>query len=226
MPDGGPDIGGLTLRLQEFGLSVRGGFVLEEGDIDAPRHRAGPVRSVLMVGHFGSSIWPSFRRWHLAHSHEADPLDNWSKEVLGRIAADHSAVAVFPSDKPFMPFQRWAMRAEGISQSPLGMLIHPVYGLWHAFRGALLFRDPIDIEPATKQAHPCATCRAKPCLSACPVSAFDGANFAVDRCRDHLRQKHQACMMGGCLARLACPVGDGYEYVPEQQAFHMRAFAG
>ena len=53
-------------------------------------------------------------------------------------AAEIGGQAIFPSDKPYMPFQQWAMQAEGLKKSPLGMLIHPVYGLWHAYRGAIL----------------------------------------------------------------------------------------
>src|SRR4030095_137820 len=42
---------------------------------------------------------------------------------------------------------RWAMRAEAVAPSPLGILIHPDYGLWHAYRGALAFAERLALPP-------------------------------------------------------------------------------
>ena len=41
--------------------------------------------------------------------------------------------------RPWLPFQQWARKAEPVHVSPLGVLIHPDYGLWHSYRGALCF---------------------------------------------------------------------------------------
>jgi hypothetical protein len=218
----------ITTALEPFGFILRGGFVFEKGE-DAPRGRKrDSARSVVLVGHAGSSIWPPFSRWHASEGRgRADPLDDWAKELLGEAAEKLGARAVFPSDKPWLPFQQWAVRAEGLKPSPLGLLIHPVYGLWHAYRGALLFDEAIDFPTAEDFEHPCNGCVTKPCLSACPVEAFDGSGYAVDRCRDFLRtDAGGGCRDGGCRARLACPVGRDYAYVPAQQRFHMRAFIG
>ena len=76
----------------------------------------------------------------------ANPLDTWSREVIGEVAEEFGARAVSPSDRPYLPFQQWAMRAEGLRPSPLGILMHPEYGLWHAYRGALLFDVEIPIQ--------------------------------------------------------------------------------
>ena len=37
------------------------------------------------------------------------------------------------------------MRAEGLKPSPIGILMHPQFGLWHAYRGALLFDVEIEL---------------------------------------------------------------------------------
>ena len=81
----------------------------------------------------------------------------------------------------------------------LGMLIHPEYGLWHAYRAALLFDRPVDGVPKRiEQASPCATCAGKPCLSACPVSAFSGAAYDVAACAGHLaRRGNERCILRG-----------------------------
>ena len=184
-------------------------------------------QTVILIGHSGSSIWPHFSAWLAKQSPvPAGPLDTWSKEVIGAVAAEVGGRAVFPSDKPYLPFQQWAMQAEGLKPSPLGLLIHPVYGLWHAYRGAILFDDLTLSQPVEKLSHPCETCIEKPCLSACPVNAFSDVGYDVKSCRAYLKTPEgQWCMEGGCKARLACPVGRELTYLPEQMRFHMAAFA-
>jgi Fe-S-cluster-containing dehydrogenase component len=119
------------------------------------------------------------------------------------------------------------MRAEGLKPSPLGILMHPTYGLWHAYRGALLFEDEISLPKPHAAIHFCDTCVAKPCLNSCPVDAYSGEGFAHQACLVHVRGTDGTpCLAGGCLDRNACPYGAEYRYPPEVQAFHMTAFAG
>ena len=42
-----------------------------------------------------------------------------------------------------------------LSPSPLGILIHPEFGLWHALRGALLFRDRLELPAIEARPSPC-----------------------------------------------------------------------
>lgn len=184
-------------------------------------------QSVVLIGHAGSSIWPHFSHWLTGQSPRPEnPLDIWSKAIITAAASEIGGKAVFPSDKPYLPFQQWAMEAEGLKPSPIGILIHPVYGLWHAYRGAILLTDSALSAPSEKLSHPCDTCVEKPCLSACPVSAFSDGGYDVTACRTFLKTDNgQTCLTGGCLARLACPIGREYTYEPEQVFFHMRAFA-
>ena len=223
-----PDPAEIGMALARHGLRLRGGFAIAAGE-DAPSGPGGAAaRSVLLVGHAGGEMWPHFTAW-LAVQPDGlpDPLDRWSKFIIGTVAQSFAARPVFPSDAPYMPFQQWAMRAEGLQQSPLGILMHPEFGLWHAFRGALLFDVSLEIpELAHKVSHACDSCAEKPCLSACPVSAFASGRFAVDACRSHVRSDAgEVCGEAGCMARNACPVGVGYRYSPDQQAFHQHAFA-
>jgi len=152
-------------------------------------------------------------------------LDEWSARILNALAARLGARAVFPFERPYLPFQRWAQRAEACHPSPLGLLIHPEYGLWHGYRGALLFAAAIALPPPDRRASPCATCPDRPCLSACPVAAFDSKSYDVPACARHLvATPEPTCMDIGCLARHACPVGRDYRYAPAQARFHMSAF--
>jgi len=212
--------------LAASGLIPRGVIVFGAGDTPPPGPSGAPAKSVMLVGQAGASPWPSFVEWRKSQpAGLADPLDNWSRVVIGDVAARVDARAVFPSERPYLPFQQWAMRAEGLKPSPVGVLMHPEFGLWHAYRGALLFDVEIAVEPLREVIHLCDLCSGKPCLKACPVDAYSGTGFAYDSCRGHVRSdKGAACRDGGCLDRNACPYGTAYRYPAEVQEFHMAAF--
>ena len=218
-----------TLRaaLEPRGLFLRGTVDFEPGEA-APRLASGaPAASVVLIGNIGGSIWEPFTRWRASTPDRggSDPLDNWSKRVIGPVAQNVGATAYFPSDPPWQPFQQWAMRAEGLKASPLGILIHPRYGLWHGYRGALGFNRALPQTSSIRAGHPCDDCIGKPCISACPVDALGTGMFDVGRCRTHVRTKSGAagCLVDGCLSRDACPIGRDFRYQREQLRFHMAA---
>lgn len=212
------------------GLILRGGFAFGPGDAVAGHPRA---RAVLLVGQRGAEPWPHFQRWlHRQTAAVANPLDTWSRETIASAAGRFGARAVSPSDRPYLPFQQWAMRAERLRPSPLGILMHPAYGLWHAYRGALLFHDPqaaAEIEKLNQVAdepiHLCDLCAGKPCLKSCPVDAYGADGFDYPRCLGHVRSEQgRPCRDDGCLDRNACPYGLEWRYPAEAQRFHMAAF--
>lgn len=217
----------LAAALEPYGLILRGGFSFGVEELAPPGPSGEPARSALLVGQAGVAAWRHFQRWRQSQAIDlADPLDSWSREVIGRVAAAFGARAVSPSDRPYLPFQQWAMRAEGLRPSPLGILMHPRYGLWHAYRGALLFDAEIAVEAPRAVIHLCDTCDGKPCLKACPVDAYASDGFAHAACLGHVRGAGGApCRYRGCLDRNACPYGTEYRYPADQQAFHMAAFA-
>jgi hypothetical protein len=177
---------------------------------------------VIMIGNAGPAMFSRFAR---ERTPAADSMDDWTRDVVTPLAQDLGAEAVFPFDVPPRPFLTWARLAGAGHVSPLGLNIHPRYGLWHAYRAALLFPVVFDIPPARAGAHPCNSCVEKPCLSACPVQAFDGKAYDVAACGQHLLSgAGETCMAGGCLARLACPIGADYRYGEGQMQFHMAAF--
>lgn len=218
------DIPGILART---GLILRGGFDFKPGEW---RPAGGPATSVLLVGNAGADYWPHFERWRAMQPRDLpNPLDTWSRQVAEEVARTIGARVVMPSDRPYAPFQQWAMRAEGLKPSPLGILMHPHFGLWHAYRAALLLDVPLPPEVASllypAADHACDQCTAKPCLNACPVDAFVEAGFAYERCVGHVRGPSGHTCRSGCLARNACPVGAGYRYDAHVQRFHMDHFA-
>ena len=179
----------------------------------------GETKFVILIGNAGPAMFARFARSGV------DTLDEWTRAVVEPLAIDLDAKAVFPFDVPHQPFLSWARRGGAGHVSPLGLNIHPTYGLWHAYRAALLFPVEFDLPRASTGAHPCESCALKPCLSACPVSAFDGKTYDVDGCGVHVNAGPNDCMDGGCLARRACPIGVQYQYAKPQAQFHMQAFA-
>jgi len=215
----------IEAALRPHGLIPRGSFDFSAGE-DAPPGPSGePAKAVLLVGQAGAAPWPHFQRWRQSRpAGLPNPLDSWSREVIGAVAARFKARAVSPSDRPFMPFQQWAMRAEGLRPSPLAILMHPVYGLWHAYRGVLLFDRNFGFAAPGEVIHLCDACVGKPCLKSCPVDAYSEAGYAHGDCLAHVRGPHGGpCRTLGCLDRNACPHGAAYRYPEEVQAFHMAA---
>ncbi|MCV3273711.1 ferredoxin [Roseobacter sinensis] len=181
--------------------------------------------SVVLLG-AGRDLWPVFTATAEYADGERDPLDRWSKRVIGALAAKLNARAAYPSDgPPYLPFISWALQTGRFFQSPTGMMIHDEAGLMISIRGALLFDVPIRLEQVS-QASPCDRCTDKPCVSACPVAALSATHaYDVPKCKAFLDTVDGAdCMSQGCRVRRACPVSQEFGRLPIQSAFHMRAF--
>jgi epoxyqueuosine reductase len=166
-------------------------------------------------------FWPLFTASAEYGDGRPDALDRWSRRVIGRIACDLGAKAVFPfGGPPWRPFTRWATRSGRAHVSPVGLLVHDVAGLFISYRGAILLAEDLPPAPA---ANPCTGCAA-PCLQACPVGAFSAQGYDVPACHAFLDGRDGAeCMGGGCKVRRACPVGQARRPAA-QSAFHMKAF--
>lgn len=218
-----------TIRaaLEPHGLFLRGTVNFGEGETAPSLNGGQPAASVVLIGNIGGSLWEPFTRWRECEPERggADPLDDWSKRVILPVAESAGATAYFPSDPPWQPFQQWAVRAEGLRASPLGILIHPRYGLWHGYRGALGFGCAIPATGEVATGHACDACADKPCQSACPADALTSGTFEVGRCRTYLRREAGDCLALGCRSRDACPVGRGYRYPTAQLRFHMAALS-
>ena len=208
------------------GLIARGAFHPDAGDAVPAFGDGSAVATVVMVGNAGGSMWAAFSASREFASAAGDLLDAWSRRVIGELALKLGAGALFPFDgPPWLPFQRWAQRADVVFPSPIGPLVHPRYGLWHAWRGALVFRQRMMLAPREEMPRPCDTCDGQPCLQACPVDAFSTAGYDVGACVAHVDGVTGGqCRQGGCLARHACPIGRDFTYEPAQQRFHMAAF--
>jgi hypothetical protein len=220
----GAEVETVFSAIRRTGLVPRGALLLEESE------RAGEfadIRTIVLAGMVGRDGWEAFAASPEASDGLADPLDRWSRRLIESLARDLGAKALFPfGGPPFLPFQQWAQRAEPVHSSPIGLLIHPHYGLWHGYRGAIGFPEELAVPESPPVPSPCETCSGRWCLKTCPVGAFSEAGYDVAACAGHLRSAAGGdCMDFGCRARRACPVGADHVYGPEQASFLMRAFS-
>jgi ferredoxin len=209
------------------GMRPRGAFECVPEDGVPVCQDGSAARAVVLLGGVGGSLWPVFSNSAEFLDGEAHGLDRWSRRVIGELASALGATALYPFEgPPYLPFQRWARRAEPLWPSPMGALIHPRYGLWHAYRGALAFPElPAGLPPREALANPCESCEAKPCMTTCPVGAIGSEGYDVSRCVRHISLPDGTdCMSQSCRARRACPVGREYLYETAQSRFHMEAF--
>ena len=218
---------GLEGELARRGLRVRGAFAPDPAlDLDLLGD-APWARTVVLVGNVGRELWDASGA-EIAALSGPDPLDQWTRQTVDPIAAGLQGRALYPfAGPPYWPFQRWAERAEGVRPSPLGIFIHPEYGLWHAYRAAIVLPAALPVPAAVAPPHPCDTCADRPCLTHCPVGAFSEHGYDVGICVDYVvktRDDSGACGHVGCQARLACPVGAAWRYRADQAQFHMAAF--
>ena len=216
-------LGSIDRHLAGTGLFARGAFHPAPEDAVPALAGGGAAGTVVLIGNAGQALWRAFRE-AVTDLDGKDPLDTWVDAQFERVAKAVSGEIVFATRKPWPPIQQWAMKAGGVHRSPINILIHPEYGLWHVYRGALLFADRFDLDPQAESPSPCDSCADKPCLTACPVDAIKPDRFDALACVGHVESTEgRACAAVGCLARLACPVGRAHRYVAEEGAFHMAA---
>lgn len=217
----GPDLESLEREAGSLSLSILGGLYIGPSDRGVPEG----TRTLLLLGPAEPGFWQSVTASSEYADGAPDPLDRWSRRVIGGWARRIGAQALFPFDgPPYLPFLDWLTRTGRAWSSPVGLIVHAEAGLFVSVRGALAFRERIAL-PHPMQ-RPCATCQSRPCETACPVAALGPAGYRTDLCHQHLDTTGADCMTLGCAARRACPVSQGYPRLPAQSAFHMRAFHG
>lgn len=201
-------------HIEEAGFIYLGGF--------HPQSESFSSQTLILIGNAGPGMWQKFST---SPEIKTSSLDGWTKRTVTPLADTLGANALFPFDTPAHPFLRWAAKSGETFPSPIGLSIHPRYGLWHGYRAALVFYSMIKLPPAPQKKSPCDSCREKPCLTTCPVQAFTPQGYNVPACVDHIKTTDKPdCLEKGCRARRMCPIGQDFRYSPRQAKFHMTSF--
>lgn len=208
------DFKDILKQTESAGFIYLGGF--------RPEKDTGPVQTLVLIGNAGPDMWQQFMA---SRATPETTLDSWTKKTISALARITGSNALFPFDNPAHPFLSWAEKSGQTFTSPIGLSIHPEFGLWHGYRAALIFDHPLDLPVAQTKISPCDSCLDKPCLTTCPVGAFSPQAYDVPACVTHIKTSDQTdCLELGCRARRACPIGRNFHYTPKQAHFHMSAF--
>lgn len=210
----------IAAAARPHGLAVMGAFHAKGDEGDLPPG----TRTLVLIGPDGGAFWPALGAAPEGRDGAPDPVDRFSRRVIGRMACDLGAKALFPfGGPPWRPFYAWALRSGRAWPSPVRLLVHDRAGLMISYRGAIALRSRIAL-PAPLADPPCAGC-ARPCLGACPVGALGPEGYDVPACRAHVASPEgAACRTGGCRVRMACPPAAAFGLPEAQRAHHMEAF--
>jgi len=178
---------------------------------------------LVLLGHGGQQMWAQLQTFGMR---TADPVDYYSltitRQFIRQWLEDAQTLILYP-DAPYqIPLTTLGELAGWSQPSPLGLGIHPEYGLWFAYRAVFLTQAELPITPVTAvPPSACTTCQHKPCITACPAHAVQTTGFDVFACA-HFRVQPQAVCADRCLARLACPVAPEHHYTEAQLVYHYR----
>jgi epoxyqueuosine reductase len=129
------DFPAIEALLRPHQLAVMGGFTAQ----DDPALPKGS-RTLLLIGPAEPGFWSHLTTQPEWQSGEADPIDRWSRRVIGGVACALQAKALFPfGGPPWHPFYQWALRSGRAWDSPVRLLVHDQMGLFASYRGALAF---------------------------------------------------------------------------------------
>ena len=199
-------------------LRILGGFYPQLKD-GAPLNS----KTLILLGPNEPKFWEVFKTSSEYTSNLNNPLDSWSKRTINKVATKLKAQSIFPFEgPPFKPFFKWALLTQRAHESPISLLVHDEAGLFVSYRGALSFDFKVKLPPVA--ANPCIGCSA-PCLTICPVQAFNKKSYDASGCITHIKTTDtKQCISKGCAARRICPISKNFARLPEQSAFHMKAF--
>ena len=182
-------------------------------------------RQLILIGNGGRALWTAIEAEGITSE---NPIDEFSVRRVAAWLAVHASgrryQILYPGDRP-IGLQTLGELAGWHFASPFMVGINARWGTWFAYRVAVLadteFADSAsecaagESARATLTVSPCAACRQRPCVDACPAQAMDEAGFDLQRCVAYRRRPGSACRLA-CLARLACPVKRELRYGDKQ----------
>jgi epoxyqueuosine reductase len=182
---------------------------------------------LVLLGNSGARFWEALQRTvgSVSLAESDHPVDEFSIGNVEQAVTDYwgdAAIAFLYPGGSVVPLQQLGRLAGWHHDSPLGIGINRMHGLWFAYRAAFLIDAPLPLckEPAAPS--PCASCRTHDCVDACPASAVHFSRpIDTDACGDFALAENSPCAVT-CRAREACPVAANDRYHREQITYHYR----
>ena len=179
-------------------------------------------RRMLLIGHGGPRMWESLQASGIK---SVDPIDDYSISLTQQFVRDYLSDSpvfwLYPGARYLVPLQQLGETAGWGYPSPLGTGISPGYGVWYAYRVALLIDAELTLVREIPAPSPCISCMKKPCIDNCPVAAVQQAGFNLALCAQHRLSSRSSCA-DRCTARMACPVHPEQRYTLKQIQYHYR----
>lgn len=173
------------------------------------------LRQLILIAHAGRTLWEAVTASGIRSE---DPIDDFTVRTVtqwfARTLPRNRCQILYPGTQA-IGLQRLGQLAGWHHASPFMVGIDRQWGTWYAYR-ALVAADTrfAPTKPASGE-HPCAGCRHRICVAACPAGALDGARFDLAKCISYRKREDSRCK-ATCLARISCPVGSEHRYCDEQ----------
>jgi hypothetical protein len=225
----------IRAKAQPFGLNLTAAIASQCYDAAAaPAYRAGALfprcRSIVLLGNGGADFWHRFKAHTAANPGwwtRDDPLDDFTRQVVEQEIVkpiqrlEIGCTAVYPfGSAATLNFMQLARLAGLAGPSIIGVVVHPVFGPWIAFRAALLLDRELDHPGEASGFDPCPTCRTRSCITACPASAVSfPSGWDIPRCLSHRVEASPDCG-ARCHARVACVLSPEHRYPDDELAYH------
>lgn len=189
------------------------------------------ARTIIVVANGGGELWAALKRHADGNPgwwQRANPLDDFTHEIVEREIAPAArseganvrVIYPFMNNAATLNFIELGKAASLAGPSILGVVVHPVYGPWIAFRAAILIDREIDAPGAALAFDPCPSCTVRSCIPACPVSAVAfPAGWDIPKCLTHRVEDEPDCAPR-CHARAGCVLGPEHRYPDDELAYH------
>jgi len=191
------------------------------------------AKSIVVIANGGVTLWVALQR-HAQHNRgwwkREHPLDDFTRAivekeiapVLRQAGARSTIIFPFMNGTATLNFIELGKVAGLAGPSILGVVVHPKFGPWIAFRAAILVDELIDAPGEAGGFDPCPTCTERSCIAACPAAAVAfPSGWDIPRCLAYRIESEPDCTPR-CHARVACVLGPHHLYPEEELAYHQK----